>query len=172
MSAIDLAEAEGGAALVGDSPGVGGTLGRLVVSSRRMWCGCGSKLNHWGTAGYSPCFHLPGFHFGYLFLTHSHVSWHSCSALHKPLLALRRVRYSDIGSKCEGLWQSARRPALDRRALPASACCSYYELTVASPLKLGIIRRYPLRNARSEQTPPGLYRTLCLVYLQCQEGQP
>ena len=34
--------------------------------------GYGSKLNHQGTAGLSPCFHLPGFHFGYLFLTHSH----------------------------------------------------------------------------------------------------
>ena len=33
----------------------------------------GSKLNHQETAGFSPCFHLPGFHFGYLFLTHSHV---------------------------------------------------------------------------------------------------
>ena len=32
--------------------------------------GCGSKLDHQGTAGFSPCFHLPGFHFGCLFLTH------------------------------------------------------------------------------------------------------
>ena len=24
-------------------------------------------------AGLSPCFHLPGFHFGYIFLNHSHV---------------------------------------------------------------------------------------------------
>ena len=24
--------------------------------------GCGSQLNHQGTAGFSPCFHLPGFH--------------------------------------------------------------------------------------------------------------
>ena len=37
---------------------------------------CGSKLNHQGTTGFSPWFHLPGFHFGYLFLT-SHIveSW-------------------------------------------------------------------------------------------------
>ena len=34
----------------------------------------GSKLNHQGTAGFGPCFHLPGFHFGYIFLTHSHMS--------------------------------------------------------------------------------------------------
>ena len=26
-----------------------------------------------GTTGFSPWFHLPGFHFGYPFLTHSHV---------------------------------------------------------------------------------------------------
>ena len=35
--------------------------------------GCRSKLNHEGTAGFSPCFHLPRFHLGYLFLTHSHL---------------------------------------------------------------------------------------------------
>ena len=34
--------------------------------------GYGSKLRH-QTAGFSPCFHLPGFHLGYLFLTHSHL---------------------------------------------------------------------------------------------------
>ena len=33
-----------------------------------------SKLNNPGTAAFSPCFHLPRFHFGYPFLTHSHVS--------------------------------------------------------------------------------------------------
>ena len=33
--------------------------------------GCGSKLNHQGTTGLSPWFLLPGFYFGYLFLTHS-----------------------------------------------------------------------------------------------------
>ena len=34
--------------------------------------GYGSQLNHQGTAGFSPWFHLPGFHLGHLFLTHSH----------------------------------------------------------------------------------------------------
>ena len=33
----------------------------------------GSKFNQQRTAGASPCFHLPGFHFGYLFLTRSQV---------------------------------------------------------------------------------------------------
>ena len=32
--------------------------------------GCGSKLNHKGATGFSPWFHLPGFHIRYLFLTH------------------------------------------------------------------------------------------------------
>ena len=32
-----------------------------------------SKLNLQGTAGFSPCFHLPGFYFGYQFLTHTHL---------------------------------------------------------------------------------------------------
>ena len=27
-------------------------------------CGCGSKSNRSGYAGFGPCFHLPGFHFG------------------------------------------------------------------------------------------------------------
>ena len=33
--------------------------------------GHGSKLNHQGTAGFSPCFHLPGFRFGFTFWTHT-----------------------------------------------------------------------------------------------------
>ena len=37
-------------------------------------CGCGSKLNHQGTAAFTPCFLLQGFYFGVtLFLTHSPV---------------------------------------------------------------------------------------------------
>ena len=39
--------------------------------------GYGSKLNHQGTADFSPCFHLPGFHFGYLCLTHSQITFAS-----------------------------------------------------------------------------------------------
>ena len=35
--------------------------------------GCGSKLNHHGPTGFQPFFHVPGFHFGYIFLTHSHL---------------------------------------------------------------------------------------------------
>ena len=34
--------------------------------------GIGSRLHHQGTAGFSAWFHFPGFHFGRLFLTHSH----------------------------------------------------------------------------------------------------
>ena len=35
--------------------------------------GMGSKFNRHKTAGSSPCFHLPGSHFGHLFLTRSHI---------------------------------------------------------------------------------------------------
>ena len=35
--------------------------------------GCGSKLSHQRTAGFTLCFHLPGFHFEYIFSTHSQV---------------------------------------------------------------------------------------------------
>ena len=36
--------------------------------------GYGSKESHQETAGFSPSFHLPGFHLGYIFLTHSHIN--------------------------------------------------------------------------------------------------
>ena len=42
--------------------------------------GMGQILNHQGTAGFSPCFHLPGFRFGYLFSTHSLVAMSTESA--------------------------------------------------------------------------------------------
>ena len=35
--------------------------------------GRGSKLTGRGYAGFGPCFHLPGFHFGTGFLSHSHM---------------------------------------------------------------------------------------------------
>ena len=35
--------------------------------------GCGSKLTRRGYAGFGSCFHLPGFHFGTGFLSHSHI---------------------------------------------------------------------------------------------------
>ena len=52
---------------------VGGEGGRLVVDAGGL-CGCGSKLNKRGYAGFGPCFHLPGFHFGTGFLSHSHMA--------------------------------------------------------------------------------------------------
>ena len=46
-------------------------IGRVRASEFRGMCR--TCAHHQGTADYSPCFHLPGFHFGYLFLTHSHM---------------------------------------------------------------------------------------------------
>ena len=47
---------------------------RLIQPNGSLRCyGYGSKMNHQGTAGLSPCFHFPGFHFGYIFLTHCHM---------------------------------------------------------------------------------------------------
>ena len=46
----------------------------VLLSRMLLLYGCGSTLNHQGTADFSPCFHLPGFHFGYLFLTHSRIT--------------------------------------------------------------------------------------------------
>ena len=52
--------------------------------------GYGSKLNHeiW-TAGFSTCVHLPGFRFGYIFLTHSHLF----QTVYFPLLVLIEGAY-------------------------------------------------------------------------------
>ena len=44
---------------------------RLSITS-----GYGSKLNHQEFPGFSAGSHLPGFHLGYLFLTHSQVTSH------------------------------------------------------------------------------------------------
>ena len=46
---------------------------QLILSLRSGTSGYGSKLNHQGTAGFGPCFPLPGFHLGYRFLTHSQL---------------------------------------------------------------------------------------------------
>ena len=51
------------------------TNGSAWVSHAKCWaCGCGSKLNTGGYAGVGPYFHLPGFHFGTVFLSQSHVT--------------------------------------------------------------------------------------------------
>ena len=43
----------------------------FLFASLSIPTGYGSKLSHQGTAGFGRCFHLPGFHFVYLFLTHT-----------------------------------------------------------------------------------------------------
>ena len=52
-------------------------------------CGHGSKLNLQVTAVFSPWFHLPGFHVGHIFLTHSHVN---VSVLHDLLVLKKATR--------------------------------------------------------------------------------
>ena len=44
---------------------------RLALKVGGIWVWV--KLNHEGTAGFAPCFHFPGFHFGTLFLSHNHI---------------------------------------------------------------------------------------------------
>ena len=46
----------------------------LSWGTRTLDCTYGSKLTHRGAAGFSPWFHLPGFLFCYLFLTHGHLA--------------------------------------------------------------------------------------------------
>ena len=53
------------------------------VESCPLWYlfGCGSKINRRGYAGFGPCFHLPGFHFGAGFLSHGHLyGCHECTS--------------------------------------------------------------------------------------------
>ena len=60
--------------------------------------GHGSKLNHQGTAGFGPCFHLPGFRFGYIFLTHSQITTGSRA----PRPPARRARAGPGTTRCTG----------------------------------------------------------------------
>ena len=52
-------------ALIGDS-----SLSLSLSIKKCVQYGYGSKLKHRATAGFSPWFYLPGFHFGYLISTH------------------------------------------------------------------------------------------------------
>ena len=58
--------------------------------------GYGSKVNHQGTADFGPCFHLPGFHLGYLFLTHSQEG----PCIHEGELV--------VSFSCDSFWVSDR----------------------------------------------------------------
>ena len=62
----------------------------------RVWV----KLSHQGTTGFSPWFHLPGFHFGHQFLTHTQVvspwSTFRCS----------KRGYHLLGPQKRGNWQT------------------------------------------------------------------
>ena len=44
--------------------------------------GCGAKLNRRGYAGFGPCFHLPGIHFGTGFLSHSQMTTWASGSVH------------------------------------------------------------------------------------------
>ena len=50
----------------------------LIMKNGQLLTGCGSKLNRRGYAGFGPCFHLPGFHFGTGLLSHSQKSHWVC----------------------------------------------------------------------------------------------
>ena len=57
--------------------------------------GYGSKLIHQGTAGYSPCFLLSGFHFGYLVLTHTQIIGPSMLSRY-----LARIQPAPLSGRC------------------------------------------------------------------------
>ena len=82
-------------------------------NSAKQEYGCGSILSHQGTAYFSPCVHLPGFHFGDLILTHSHIFM-----LHRVLFA----HLHSLGKSAAG----ALLPALigQEMASPDSRLCA------------------------------------------------
>ena len=60
-----------GGSFVEGTFGVGFTKSQRSDAGHPQKCtnpyGRGSKLNQQGTTGFTPWFHLPGFHFGYIF---------------------------------------------------------------------------------------------------------
>ena len=50
-----------------------------AYGASRFWVGARSRPRNW-TAGFSSCVHLPGFHVGYLFLTHSQINGKEATA--------------------------------------------------------------------------------------------
>ena len=108
--------------------------------------GCGSKLSHQGTAGFSSWFHLPGFHFGYLFLTHSHLGLNGTPKMPSLLLlASLQANENETGTCCymsntpqnQGLPYPIRSftdqgPMLSG---PSSASCSLLSLRLAKALR-------------------------------------
>ena len=68
--------------------------------------GCGSKLNHQGTAGCSPSFHLPGFHFGYIFLTHSQLV--ACCNLWLARMSWNRTQLTEHAKHRDQVLESGR----------------------------------------------------------------
>ena len=75
--------------------------------------GSRSKLNHQGTAGFGHGFHLPGFHFGYPFLTHSHLKY--------PRHRLPSTRKTNSGRLISGLIGQRPRLFRDKRGKNAEA---------------------------------------------------
>ena len=57
------------------------------------------KLNHQETAGFSPCGHLPGFHFGVILFSKT-------ASLAEPCLALAGLCQSHLGANCPGWWEN------------------------------------------------------------------
>ena len=53
------------------APGAHFPLKTWVSGLKNNWVW--GKINHQGTAGFNPCFHLPGLHSGYLFLTYTQI---------------------------------------------------------------------------------------------------
>ena len=91
--------------------------GRNPAPFRNAKMGMGQNKSHQGTAGFGPCLHLPGFHFGYLFLTHSQMMmplrpWFQSGARFRP--SLKELR------------------SFQQRLAPASRCATLVGILVAA----------------------------------------
>ena len=94
-------------------PGTGRVqlIGPVFKGDWSLGTGCGSKLNRRGYAGFGPCFHLPGFHFGTGFLSHSQLVGHLIGTFMRPssIWVLTHLRRHVLGHRCPFLvWLNNR----------------------------------------------------------------
>ena len=94
---------------------------RFADEMRLALYGCGSKFNRRGY-GFGPCVHLPGFHFGAGFLSHSHVASNrfdgACGPTQRSMFSVPRLSDQPRGPFEIGTFSSNRPLACRFSRLP------------------------------------------------------
>ena len=83
-------------------------------------------INHPGTAGSRLCVHLPGFHFGHLFLAHTHIpaqlnSMHPSRSREEPSPALKLRTGARTNPGYHGAFGDTRGPRQKVAQIPAES---------------------------------------------------